>query len=510
MVGAQSNNSRIAKNTLLLYMRTLLVMAISLYTSRVILEVLGVEDYGIYQVVGGFVAMFSVISGTMSSAISRFITFELGHGNKERLKRIFCTSVNIQIIISVIVAFMAEIIGLWFMNNKMQIPAERLVAAHWVLQFSILSFCVNILSVPYNACIIAHEHMKAFAYVSLFEVTAKLMVCFAIQFMPVDKLQLYGFLLMLLAICVRFVYSVYSKRHFEECRYEFIYDKAVVKEMLNFTGWSFFSNSAYIFNTQGVNMLINVFFGVTLNAARGIATQIENAVLQFVTNFTMAVNPQITKSYAANEIDSMFILICRGAKFSAYLLLIFSIPIIVEADQILLLWLKNVPDHTANFVRLTLISSFISGLGNTGITACMATGNIKRYVLLLTVIGFLVFPLSWLAFKLGAPAESTYVIFVIIYILVDMARLYMMHYLLKFPPMLFVKQVLRPLALTLICSLILPAIIVLFIPPTTLRLFISVVVCIFSTASCAYMVGLTKREREVIKEKIKKYLKAKY
>ena len=279
------NNKRIAKNTLMLYIRTLFVMVISLYTSRVVLQVLGVEDYGVYQVVGGLVAMFSVISSSLSSAISRFITFEIGRGDMERLKRIFSTSIIIQLCLCVIVTLAVEIGGLWFMHTEMQIPAGRLDAAEWVLHCSVLTFCINLLSIPYNACIIAHEHMKAFAYVSVVEAMLKLGILFLIIHSPIDRLVAYAILLTLAAALIRLAYTVYCHKHFEETKTKLIFDKSIFKEMSGFSGWSFFNNTSFILNNQGVSMLMNVFFGVTVNAARGIAIQVESAVLQFVNNF---------------------------------------------------------------------------------------------------------------------------------------------------------------------------------------------------------------------------------
>lgn len=259
MSDTSTNNKRIAKNTLLLYIRTLFIMLITLYTSRVILNTLGVSDYGIYNVVGGVVAMFSVISSSLSSSISRFITYELGHGDFERLKRIFTTSVNIQIGISFVILVLAETFGLWFLNTKMNIPANRMTAANWVLQCSLISFIINLISLPYNACIIAHEKMSAFAYISILEAILKLTVVYMLLISPYDKLSTYAVLLVIVALLIRLAYGQYCKRHFEESRYKFVYDKPLIKEMTGFAGWSFFGNGAYMLNTQGVDMLINIF-----------------------------------------------------------------------------------------------------------------------------------------------------------------------------------------------------------------------------------------------------------
>ena len=493
-----ANNKRIAKNTLFLYFRTLLIMLITLYTSRVILNVLGVEDYGIYNVVGGVVAMFSVISGALSSAISRFITFELGKGDKERLNRIFSSSVNIQFLIALIVLALGEIVGLWFLNYKMNIPAERLEAANWVLQCSLLAFCINLISVPYNACIIAHERMKAFAYVSILEALLKLCVCFLLTISPIDKLISFSTLLVGVSICIRSTYTIYCHRQFEESHYHFVFDKAILKEMTGFAGWNFFTNSAYIFNTQGVNILINLFFGVTVNAARGIATQVDRAVMLLVGSFTTALNPQITKNYAAGNINAMFTLVCQGAKFSFFLLFIFAHPVLVETEYILTVWLKIVPPHAVNFVRLAIIASMVHIIGKTGYTAVMATGHIRRYVIWITTVGCLVFPLTWAAFKLGAPSESTYVVFIIVYTAVEITRLWIMKEQLHFPVWRFVKEVVVKIVLVSIIAAAMPLVFINCIDSSLLRTVCSVPMCLICTVTSIYFFGLKTSERKQI------------
>lgn len=499
-----SSSIRLAKNTLLLYMRTLFVMAISLFTSRVVLNTLGIEDYGIYNVVGGMVAMFAVISGALSASISRFLTFELGKGNnKERLSAIFSTSVNIQLGIALLIAILGEIIGIWFIYNKMIIPSERITASIWVLHCSLLAFCINLISVPYNACIIAHEKMSAFAYVSLLEVTLKLLVIYLLYTSSIDKLIAYAILLMAVSIIIRLVYGIYCKRHFEEASYHFIVDKALIKEMTSFAGWNFFTNTCYIFNTQGVNLLINSFFGLTLNAARGIATQVDAAIMQFVNNFMTALNPQITKNFAAGEYESMNNLICRGAKFSFFLVLLFTLPIYLETNYILHLWLKIVPEHTVVFLRLTMIGSMISMLGNTGYIACMATGKIKRYVLILTTVGCLVFPLTWIAYDLGLPAEATYIAFILVYLSVDIIRLFLMKQMLNFSPMMFVKKVVFPITIVTAIAFVLPFMVHLYLEEGFARLLIVLAVSEISSVASIEAFGLTSAERSFINSKFK-------
>ena len=502
MIETSANNKRIAKNTLLLYIRTLFILMVTLYTSRVVLNTLGVTDYGIYNVVGGVVTMFSVISSSLSSSISRFITYELGHGDFEKLKRIFSTSVNIQIGISILILVLAELFGVWFLNAKMNIPAERLTAANWVLQCSLLSFIINLISVPYNACIIAHEKMSAFAYISILEAVLRLAVVYMLLVSPYDKLATYAVLLVVVALIIRMAYSLYCRRHFEESRYKFVYDKPLVKEMTGFAGWSFFGNGAYMLNVQGVDMLINIFFGVTLNAARGIATQVQNAVMQFVNNFTVAVNPQITKSYASDDLEYMNKLVCRGARFSYFLLFLFVVPIVCEADYILYLWLKIVPEYAPIFLRLTLFGSLMMLLGNSMLTAISATGNIKRYQLWITIVGCLVFPLTWIAFKLGFPPETTYIIFITIYFILNFVRLYIAKGLLRFPARLYLTDVMLRVTMVSVISFILPLLFIHSLEQGFLRLCGTCVISLLSTGVTIVVLGLEVSERNKIIGKI--------
>ena len=478
------------------------MLVIALYTSRVILDVLGVEDYGVYQVIGGMVAMFAVISSSLSAAISRFITYEIGKGNKERLNRIFATSIVIQIVISLIVLVVAEVVGLWFMQAKMQIPEGRLEAAYWVLHCSVITFCINLLSVPYNACIIAHEHMKAFAYVSVIEVSLRLAICYLITVSPIDRLISYAILTALTSLAIRIIYTTYCHRHFEESRTKLFFDKSIFKEMFGFAGWSFFNNSVHIFNSQGVNMLINVFFGVTLNAARGVANQVENAVMQFVNNFTLALNPQITKSYAAGDLDGMHRLVCRGARFSYFLMLLMSLPLICEADTILHIWLMVVPPHAVSLVQLSLVLGLVDSIGFSGYTACMATGKLRTYSLVISSIGVLEFPLSWLAFSMGGPIEMCYYIYVAVKAIVLVVRMFLLQSMVGLKVRMYTKSVFVPIIATTLIA-ILPSLLIIYIlPPTFLRLVLSVIVGVASAGVSALYIGMDSHERTLILSKL--------
>lgn len=492
------NNKRIAKNTLLLYMRSIITMVVALFTSRIILKELGIEDYGIFDAVGGMVAMFSIISGALTNAIQRFITFELGHGDMEKLKRIFTTSVNIQIGLSLIVIVLGETLGLWFLNYYMNIPDGRMEAANWVLHCSLIAFAINLISIPYNAAIVAHERMSAFAYISILEVVLKLAIVYMLALSPIDKLITYSILYVLTSIIIRMVYSIYCNRHFEETKYHWCHDKSLIKEMTIFSGWAFFTNAAALFNTQGINILVNIFFGVTVNAARGITNQVQAALMKLVGDFTTAFNPQITKFYASGELELVHKLVNRGAKFSFFLSLLICLPVMVETDYILHLWLTTVPEHTTNFIRLSIIGTLIDRLGNTGYVACMATGNIRRYCIWITTVGCLAFPITYVAFKLGAPVEACYVVYALVYVGVTSVRLWIMKGLIQFPVMSFIKGVIYPMIVVTVVSCILPYIVVRCIDPGFIRLVVSVIVCLLSVSAVTFGLGLTNSERSTI------------
>lgn len=501
-----ANNRRIAKNTLLLYVRMIVVMLVGLYTSRVVLQVLGVTDYGVFNAVGGVVAMFTVLTSSLSSAISRYLTFELGRGDASRLKRIFSTSINVQFCISVVILIIGVLAGTWFLNAKMNIPADRVDAANWVLYCTLMTFAVNLISVPYNASIVAHERMNVFAYMTILEVTLKLLIVYAIYLSPYDKLKSYTVLLLLVAILIRFIYARYCKKKFKECTYQFVLDVPLLKEMTGFAGWNFLGNSAWVFNNQGVNILINIYFGVTLNAARGIATQVEGIAMHFVNSFMTALNPQITKCYAAGELRQMHQLVCRGAKFSFFLVLLFAIPICLETERILYLWLAKVPDYAVLFVRMTFLSTLCTVLGNTLVTAQLATGDIKKYQIVVTLCGVWVFPLTWLAFKLGGDAVWAYLIFFIIYFILIFVRIYMVKDLIHMSWSLFIREVLLVCALVLMIAVIPPLAIYLLLPSSIWRVLLLCLVSFLSSGLTIYWIGMNHDERVAIKGMIRKLM----
>ena len=496
------SNKRIAKNTLILYVRMFLMMLVGLYTSRVNLAALGVDNFGVYNVVGGFVAMFSIISTSLSGAISRFITYELGRGGGDKLKTMFSTSVNIMAGLSLLIVIIAELLGPWFIDTQLDIPAGREIAAQWVFQFSILNFVVGLISVPYNAAIVAHERMSAFAYISIFEALGKLGVALLIPYSPIDKLIFYAGLLCTMSLIIRFIYGYYCKRHFAECTYTFTFDKSIFKQMSGFAGWNFFNSTNYILNNQGVNMLMNIFFGVAVNAARGIAVSVDNIVNQFVGNFMTAINPQITKSYASGDLDRMHKLVCRGAKFSYYCMFLLVLPIILGAEQILDLWLVDVPKYTVLFVQLILLMSLCDCIGRTGYTACMATGRLKKYSLVIGSIGIFEFPLAWIAFSLGAQPQYAYYIYVIVKIAVLIARMYLMEEMVHLKVRMFVTNVILPILLTTLVAIVIPVILNVVMEPSLVRLFVVTIVAVLCVAVSALFLGMTIAERDVIKRMV--------
>lgn len=482
------------------------MMAVSLYTSRVILQILGVEDFGIYNVVGGVVAMFSVISGSLSAAISRFITYELGKGDKEKLIKIFSSSVTIQIGLGLIILLLAEAIGIWFLNTKMTIPTNRMYAANWVFQLSILTFIINLISVPYNATIIAHERMSAFAYISILEVIAKLVIVYLLLISPIDKLIFYAILMTVVALIIRFVYGYYCRRHFEECTYHFVFDRELLKKMFGFAGWNFIGAASAVLRDQGGNIVINLFCGPTVNAARGIAYQVNNAISGFVNNFMMALNPQITKSYASGDRDYMMTLIYQGARLSFYILLLLSLPVIINAHYILSLWLKIVPDHTTSFVQLVLIFAMSESISNPLITAMLATGNIRNYQIVVGGLQMMNLPISYILLHNGCIPETVLIVAICISQCCLAARLYMLKGMIGLSVREYMNKVYNNVLGVTILSAVIPSISSYYMSETFINFLVTCVVSILCTSTVIFFVGCNKKERQFIKEKANKIL----
>jgi len=422
-------------------------MGISLFTSRVVLNTLGIEDFGIYNVVGGVIIMFSFINNAMASSTQRYLTFEIGKQDFVRLKTVFNTSFQIHLLIAIAIVILGETVGLWFLNTQLNIPPDRVNAAFWVYQFSILSSVVMILNVPYNALIIAHERMNIFAYISILDVVLKLVIVYFLLLTKFDRLIFYAFLILSTTIIVRIIYHFYCKKHFAETKLTKSFDKLLFKEMFSFAGWNLFGNLAGVTFTQGLNILLNIFFSPVVNAARGVAVQVQSAVSGFVTNFQTALNPQITKAYATNDFNFLYNLIYKSSKYSFFLLLILTIPIFLRTDQILTLWLKNVPDHTVNFVRIMLMISLVDSIASPLMTAAGATGKIKLYQGVIGTILLLILPISYLALKWGAIPEAVFVVHLTIAIIAQIVRLIIIKPMIKLPYRIYFKNVVFPIIL---------------------------------------------------------------
>lgn len=396
MNNTAENNKRIAKNTLLLYFRMLFMIAINLYTSRVILQTLGIEDFGIYNVVSGVITMLGFLTNSLSGASSRYITYGLGKGDIKIMKQTFGNILAIHLLLAGIIIILGETIGLWFMSTQLQIPPEREFAAFWVYQFSVFTSVLAIISVPYNASIIAHEKMSAFAYITIADAILKLGIVYLLLLIPYDKLIIYAALYFCIQVFDRVIYSIYCRRHFEETRSKLCFNKQLFKEIFIFAGWTMNGNLAIMGYTQGLNILLNIFFGPVVNAARGIAVQVQNAAMNFCKSFQMALNPQLTKCYAAGDRLHMHQLLKASSKISFFLMLCISLPIIFETNIILHWWLKTPPDHTANFLRLILCSSLLYTLSNPIIVSIHATGKLKQFQLIEGSMLLSIVPIAYL------------------------------------------------------------------------------------------------------------------
>ncbi len=480
-------------------------MAVSLYTVRVVLSALGVVDYGIYNVVAGVVSMFGFLSGTMASASQRFFAYELGKQNIEKLKKTFSITVLIYIGIAILIVVLAETVGLWFLYNKMTIPSERFSSALWVYQFSIASFVVTIMAIPYNAAIVAKENMKVFAVVGIVEVLLKLAIVYLLLIFNTDKLKLYALLLFISNIIIRFIYSAYCRRVYNEFRFELLWDADIFKKLVGYSGWNLFGAIASVLNNQGVNILLNIFFNPVVNAARGVAMQISNAVNQFVQNFMMASRPQITKYYAEKNLNEMFDLVFKSSKFSFFLIAILSMPILIKMEFVLSLWLKLVPDYTVIFSRLILIVAMIDSFSYSLMASAQATGKIRNYQIIVGGVLMLNVPISYLFLKMGFQPEWTLYIAIFISIVCLILRLVLLNKMLNFPMIKFmIKSVILPM-FAVVLGIVIPIMIHI---NSAGGLFVNILlfgmIYLLSISLSIYFVGLSRSEKKYIIKKIKK------
>jgi O-antigen/teichoic acid export membrane protein len=467
---------------------------------------LGVVDFGIYNVVGGFVIILGFLNNAMASATQRFLAYEIGINDFIKLTKVFRMSVNIHIIIGFIILILAEVVGLWFINTQLTIPPERLIAANWVYQFSLLSFLVGVVTVPYNALIIAHERMNVFAIVSIVDVGLRLIIVFLLQWIIFDKLQLYAFLIFLVSLIVAIIYGLYCRRNFRESKFRLIWDKELSKTLIGYAGWNLWGNAAGALYGQGVNLLLNIFFGPAINAARGIAYQVLSAVNGFVYNFQMALNPQIVKSYAVSDLKYMHELIFQGSKYSFFLISFLSLPILIEAEMILHLWLKVVPDYTVIFTRLVMINVLIDCVSGPLMTAAQATGKIRLYQSVVGGLLILILPISWFFLKLSFEPQVTLYVSICVSIVALIARLLIISPLVKMSVIDYFSKVIFKVIPVILISLVLPLIFYFYFDYGYFRLIAVIFTSLISVGLSIFFLGIGQEERSFVIKKISELL----
>lgn len=496
----------IAKNTIFLYTRSILVLIITIYTSRVVLKELGIDNYGIYNVVGGFVSMFSLLSASLVNASQRFMSYELGCSSSN-ISRLFSNIFTIHLLLAVILYIIFESLGLWFLNNYLNIPSDRLSAANWVFQFSVLSFCLSILTIPFSAAIISYEKMNIFAYIGLFEVLAKLGVAFLIGVIDYDALISYSVLNTSIVFILFVCYFFIIKYYFSSCKVKILFDRNIFIRIFNFSGWNFIGSTAGILSTQGINMLTNIFFGVAINAARGVSEQVNNALNSFVTNFMTAMNPQITKAYARDDYAYMNNLMIRGAKYAALLFWTLSATFYIEADFILKLWLVEVPPYASFFLKLTIIYTIFQSLSYSLYTGVLATGNIKLYQIIMALITLLAFIMSYSFFRLGYGPEYGYYSMIISVVLCVFGRLLLLKKILPFfNSKEYIRKTLIPVLVIVLISIFIEYSINKLIGSGIYSVIVNSLVSIILIPVLSYILALDNKEQAFINSKINSIL----
>lgn len=485
----------IAKNTAFLYVRMLLIMGVTLFTSRIVLNVLGVVDYGVYSLVGGIVILFSFFNSSMTSATQRFLAYDIGRDDSKQLSKTFNATLNIHIAISILFFFLAETVGLWCVNYFLKFPDDRMSAVNWIYQFSILTFVVSIIQVPYDALIISREKLNIYAYMSIFEVFLKLLIVYFLVIFDVDKLILYAVLIFFVSFVSSLTRKIYCKIYFKETKYFFYYDKELYGKLISFSGWSLFGNIAGVARGEGSNVLLNIFFGATLNAAYGISMQVQSAVQIFVTNFQMAVNPQIIKQYAVGNKEKSLSLIFQSSKFSYFLMLIIASPIIYNIDYILRLWLENPPKYTSVFVVLCLINILIDCISGPLVVGAQATGVIKWYQITIGTLIFLCLPISYFALKIFNQPKIIFIIIIMINIFSLFARLIFLKFLINLNlKSFFLEVLLKVIIVTLIVLGFGHFFIIYMFSPIT-NFILNSFFLTFVNLISIYFTGLNKKER---------------
>ena len=499
------NKKRVLKNTIMLYIRMLALMVIGFITTRVVLAALGEVDYGLNNAIAGFVALTYVLTGSLNAAESRFITFELGKGNQKKLNSVFSTAVIVQLVMATVVALLIESIGMWFLENHMTIPAERLIASRWVLHFAAINTFVNLLFVPYSAAIISHEKMDVYAYVSIIEGVLNLGIAYLISIdLWTDRLVFYSGALCLSAFTIHLIYFLYCLSKFEECKFRTIFDKELFRNLGQFAGWNLFGAVSSVLRDQGINVLFNVFCGPAVNAARGVSNQASGIATKFAGSFMQAINPQITKSYASGNYEYMNSLVSQGTRIAFALFFIIALPIFIETDFLIGLWLINVPAHTVAFIRILLVLLFFDSIqANPLITVMLATGNIKYYQIIVGGLQLLEFPVALVMLYLGASPEMVLIMVASIACSCMVARLYMLHRYINYPVIDYLKGVTFRLLSVIVVSSIIPALIKFLSPNTNLWNLLVIFVSLISAGISMWLIDFTRGER---KQMIKRVL----
>ena len=496
---------KIAKNTVILYIRMLLNMIVTFYTSRIVLDAIGVEDYGIYNVVGGVVLLFSFLNTAMSSATQRFLTLEIGKkSDTESISKVFSTSLNIHSLIAFLILILSETAGLYFLNVHMVFPPERTIATNIVYHCSVISCCLWVIALPFNAIIISYERMSVFAWISIFDVALKLAVAYLLYLTPSDKLITYAVLTLFVSLITPTIYFAYCRKNFPECKYRHVKDKTLFKEMCNFAGWNFIGNFAYIGFTQGINILLNVFFGPAVNAARGIAVQMQGAIGQFSRNFQVAINPQITKQYAINDFENMHTLIYRSSKFSFFLLLLIALPVFLQTENILKWWLFDVPDYTIDFFRIIIFISMIDVLANPMNISAQATGKIKKYQLAEGSVLLLIVPFSYCALKVYNVPNIVFIVHFIIALIAQAIRITLLKHMIGLSVKKYMEMVIFKISTVLIASGSVIYFVYSICPCIIANFFFCTALSLFTAGTAIYLLGLSVSEKKVLIASLKK------
>lgn len=496
---AYTDNKRIAKNTIYLYIRTFVSMVVSLYTSRKILEALGVEDFGIMNVVGGVISLMAIINGSMSVATQRYLTYELGKGDSGEFSKVFNMAVYIHAILALLVLIVAETVGLWFVNTHLNIPESRMVAANWIYQAAVLSCLLGILQTPYNASIVSHEHMHIYAYVGLGETFARLLIVLALLLYPYDRLAVWGFAIFALQLAVAMIYRIYCIRHFSHCRLvRHRWNRSLFRSMLGFTGWNMFGTVAWTLKGQGTNILLNIFGGPIVNAANGIAFQVSAAVRNLFSGFQSAVNPQLTKTYAANDGNATCSLLCKSSKISFYLMFVVALPVMLEADFILDIWLVDVPSFAPLFTCIIICESLVDTLAGPMITSLMATGRIKWYQIVVSSVLLLQLPIAYFMLKAGFPIATPLLLSVIFMILGNSARILFCRNMIGLSLRTYLREVILPILMVMAFSIAVTYGIHMLFPSGWVRVVVCSLVSVVSVSAAVLTLGLTASERTFI------------